>query len=31
MAQECVEAMENEVAELWDKFKQTLQEAKEKL
>ena len=30
-AQEHVEAMENEVAGLWDKFQQTSQEAKEKL
>ena len=30
-AQECVKAMQNEVAGLRDKFKQTSQEAKEKL
>ena len=30
-AQECVEAMQNKVAGLWDKFKRTSQESKEKL
>ena len=30
-AQECVEAMQNDVVGLWDKFKWTSQEAKEKL